>query len=261
MKAMVRAARRAGDIAKRHFLSDSLHVREKGLAGDVVSRADLESEKEILSVLTREFPDASIVAEESGGSPRSGVVFYVDPVDGTLNYVHGLPFFAVSIGCWIDGEPAAGVVLNPLTRDLYTASRGEGAWKNGARISVSKAASVGEALVVGGWPYDRGYAGRLFPQMQRVYARSQIIRVVGSACLGFCLLAEGACDGYWEYALKPWDWAAGAIIVMEAGGTVTTMSGAPLDPESSDLAGSNGRFHDEWISVLNGGPGPVRERD
>jgi len=251
LETLVTAVRRAGAIIKRHYLSESLQVTRKSGYGDLVSSADLESEKEVLSILRREFPDASIVSEESGGSRASGTVFYVDPVDGTLNYVHGMPFFAVSIGCWIDGQPAAGAVFNPLTGDLYTASRGEGAKKNGKRLSVSDAGSIKEALATGGWPYEREYTDRLFPQMQRVYAATQEIRALGSASLELCLLAEGACDCYWEWALKPWDWAAGAVIVIEAGGTVTNMAGGELTLDGSDVAASNGKLHKEWIKVLN----------
>src|SRR5208337_1175879 len=105
LKVMLRAAQRAGAIVRRHYLSESLEVRKKSAQGDLVSTADIEAEREILSILRRGFPDASMVAEESGGSRESGAVFYVDPVDGTLNFVHGVPFFAVSIGCWIDGAP------------------------------------------------------------------------------------------------------------------------------------------------------------
>jgi myo-inositol-1(or 4)-monophosphatase len=250
LKMMLQAAQRAGAIVRRHYLSESLEVRNKSAQGDLVSTADLETEREILSILRRGFPDASIVAEESGGSRESGAVFYVDPVDGTLNFVHGVPFFAVSIGCWIDGAPAAGVVLNPLSGDVYSAVRGAGARKNGKPIVVSGAAALKDSLIAAGWPYDRGNRARLFSEMDRLYQGAQDLRAFGCASLGFCLVAEGAFDGYWEWDLKPWDMAAGALIVTEAGGTVSSLPGGAFDLGSGRVAASNGRIHAELVGVL-----------
>ncbi len=250
LKAMVRAARRAGTIVRRHYQSESLEVRRKSVPGDLVSTADLEAEKEILAILRRAFPDASMVAEESGGSRETGTAFYVDPVDGTLNFVHGVPFFAVSIGCWIDGAPVPGVVLNPVSGDVYTAVRGGGARKNGKPIAVSDASALKDSLIAAGWPYDRGNRARLSAEMDRIYQGSQDIRAFGCASLQFCLVAEGAFDGYWEQDLKPWDMAAGVLIVREAGGTVSSSSGGRFDLDSGSIAASNGRIHAELVGAL-----------
>jgi myo-inositol-1(or 4)-monophosphatase len=250
LKTMLSAARRAGVIVRRHYLSETLDVRKKSGQGALVSAADLEAEAEILSILRRAFPDASLVAEESGGSHESGAAFYVDPVDGTLNFVHGVPFFAISIGCWIDGAGAAGVVLNPLSGDVYTAVRGAGAYKNGKPIRVSGAPFLKDALIATGWPYDRVNRARLFAEMDRLYVESQELRALGCASLGFCLVAEGACDGYWERELKPWDMAAGALIVVEAGGIVSSPAGGAFDLGSGGVAASNGRIHDELVAAL-----------
>jgi myo-inositol-1(or 4)-monophosphatase len=247
---MLHAARRAAAIVRRHYLSDSLEVRKKSAPGDLVSAADLAAEKEILSIIRRAFPEASIIAEESGGSHESGTAFYVDPIDGTLNFVHGVPHFAVSIGCWIDGVPAAGVVLNPLSGDTYTAVRGAGARKNGKPIAVSTASSLKDSLVATGWPYARASRAILFAEMDRLYMQSQTLRALGCASLGFCLVAEGAFDGYWEWDLKPWDMAAGTLIVAEAGGTVTSVTGGPLDLGWGRVAASNGRIHAELLGAL-----------
>jgi len=261
LDAMVEAARTAGGIVRGHYLSESLEVRKKSAQGDLVSSADLEAEREILAILRRSFPGASMVAEESpnatfgggGGSHETGAVFYVDPVDGTLNFVHGVPFFAVSIGCWVDGVPEAGVVLNPLSGDLYTAVRGSGARKNGTPIAVSRAESLRDALVATGWPYDRTHRARLYEEMDRVYRECQELRALGCASLGFCLLAEGAFDGFWEWDLKPWDMAAGALIVREAGGKVTSRAGGTFDLASGKVTASNGRIHGELVAVLGTG--------
>ena len=252
LDAMVQAARRAGSIVKRHYLSKTLEVKQKTVQGDLVSSADLEAEREILSILRRAFPQASMVAEESGGSHESGAAFYIDPVDGTLNFVHGVPFFAVSIGCWVDGVAEAGVVLSPLNGDLYTAVRGGGAQKNGKRIRVSTAPTLKKSLIATGWPYDRTHRARLFSEMDRLYVGSQELRALGCASLGFCLVAAGAFDGYWEWDLKPWDMAAGALIVTEAGGTVTSLSGGPLDLASGRVAASNGIIHKELVRAVGG---------
>lgn len=249
---MVQAARRAGSIVKRHYSSKAFEVRKKTAQGDLVSSADLEAEREILSILRREFPKASMVAEESGGSHQSGTAFYIDPVDGTLNFVHGIPFFAVSIGCWVDGVPDAGVVLNPLTGDLFTAVRGTGAQKNGKPIAVSTAATLADSLIATGWPYDRTHRAKLFSEMDRLYMGSQELRALGCASLGFCLVAAGGFDGYWEWDLKPWDMAAGALIVTEAGGTVSSLSGGPFDLSSGRVAASNGLIHAELVRAVGG---------
>ncbi len=252
LEPMVETARAAGEIIRRHYLSDSLEIRKKTAQGDLVSSADLEAEREILARLRRAFPSASMVAEESGGSHKAGAAFYVDPIDGTLNFVHGVPFFAVSIGCWVDGVPAAGVVLNPMSGDLYTAVRGQGAKKNGAAISVSGAPALESALVATGWPYDRARRARVFEEMDRVYLKCQVLRAMGCASLSLCLLAEGAFDAYWEWDLKPWDMAAGALIVSEAGGQVTSPLSAGFDLSCGDVVASNGRFHEELEAAIKG---------
>jgi myo-inositol-1(or 4)-monophosphatase len=252
LDAMVQAARRAGSIVKRHYLSETLEVKQKTVQGDLVSSADLEAEREILSILRKAFPQASMVAEESGGSHETGAAFYIDPVDGTLNFVHGIPFFAISIGCWVDGVPEAGVVLSPLNGDMYTAVRGEGAKKNGKPIRVSTVPTLKGSLIATGWPYDRTDRVRLFSEMDRLYMGSQELRAMGSASLEFCLLAAGAFDGYWEWDLKPWDIAAGALIVTEAGGTVTSLSGGPLDLASGRVVASNGIIHTELVRAVGG---------
>jgi myo-inositol-1(or 4)-monophosphatase len=250
LQVMAHAARKAGRIIRRHYQSESLNVKKKSVQGDLVSVADLEAELEILAILKGAFRHASIVAEESGGSYSTGTTFYVDPLDGTLNFVHGVPLFAVSIGCWIDSVPASGVVLNPLSGDLYTAVRGSGARKNGKPIAVSEASVLRDSLITTGWPYDPSNRTRIFSEMDRVYIGSQALRALGCASLGFCLVADGAFDGYWEWGLKPWDMAAGALIVQEAGGTVSSLSGGGFDLNSAGVAASNGRIHTELVDTL-----------
>ena len=251
LKVMIHAARRAGAVIRRHYHSEVLQVRNKTAPGDLVSAADLDAEKEILSILGSAFPGASIVAEESGGTREEGTAFYVDPVDGTLNFVHGVPLFAVSIGCWIDGAPAAGVVHNPVSGDTWTAVRGAGARKNGTPISVSAVSSLKDSLVATGWPYDRGTRTRVFSEMDRLYTAAQALRAIGCASLGFCLVAEGAMEAYWEGDLKPWDMAAGALIVTEAGGKVTSVPGGAFDLHAGRAVVTNGRIHEELLALVS----------
>ncbi len=252
LKTIVRAAVHAGRIVKRHFLSESLTVKEKSVPGDLVSSADLESEREILSILRKEFPRASLVGEESGAPVTSAEVFYVDPIDGTLNFVHGLPIFAVSIGYWVDGEPAAAVVHDPMTGVTFTAERGAGAARNGRPLAVSRVAVLRDALIAGGWPYGREGRARLFGEMERIYVAAQEQRALGCASLGMCYVAAGVFDGYWERGLKPWDMAAGVLIIREAGGRVSSLDDGPYDLHSGSIAASNGLVHPALVEALQG---------
>ena len=258
LDAMVQAARRAGAIVKRTYLSTTLEVKQKTVQGDLVSSADLAAEREILSVLRGAFPQAYMVAEESGGSTVRDRVLH-RPVDGTLNFVHGIPFFAVSIGCWVNGVAEAGVVLAPLSGDMYTAVRGQGARKNGKPdqgLHGPDAEGVADSI---GWPYDRADRARaVFRDGPHVHG------LPGASRLWQCeprVLPRGGggFDGYWEWDLKPWDMAAGALIVTEAGGTVTGLSGDALDLASGRVAASNGIIHAELVRAVGGytQPSPV----
>jgi myo-inositol-1(or 4)-monophosphatase len=256
MRALLRAAREGGRIARRHFLSGRLEVTEKSAPGDLVSNADIEAERAVLAILHREFPRIAVVSEETENAGAGEETFYVDPIDGTLNFVHGLPPFAVSIGYWRGGAPAAAVVCNPLTGQIFSSLRGAGASCNGKALHVSRAGALRDALVAAGWPYDRTDRARLFRQMDGVYMASQELRTIGCASLGLCYVAAGIFDGYWEQGLKPWDMAAGALIVAEAGGRVSSLSGGAFRLSDGELAASNGLIHDELIHAVNGHVSP-----
>lgn len=243
----VEAALAGGEILRGLFGGD-FRISYKG-ALNLVTEADLASEREIVVILTRRFPDASILAEEAGeSSGASGLRFIVDPLDGTTNFAHGYPIFAVSIGCEVDGQLAAGVVYDPTRDELFTAERGKGAFLNGKRLSVSSTESLDKSLLVTGFPYDlkddlEGSL-RLF---RRFMGSCRAIRRDGSAALDLCYVAAGRTDGFWEEKLGPWDTAAGAVIVEEAGGRVTDFRGSEFRPSHGQVVASNGRIHEEML--------------
>jgi myo-inositol-1(or 4)-monophosphatase len=224
-------------------------VSHKGVV-DVVTEVDLASEREVRRLLAQATPDIAILAEEEGGA-TSGTRWIVDPLDGTVNFVHGYPAYGVSIGFQQDGVIMAGAVHDIPNHRTYWASRGGGAWCDERRLHVSTVGKLRDALLVTGFATDRHERAAFYARMiQAFLERGQCIRRGGSAALDCCLLADGRLDGYWELGLKPWDIAAGIVIVEEAGGKVTDAAGGPLDIDSPRLLASNGRIHDEMRSVL-----------
>lgn len=252
----VAACRAAGEVLLRRFGSiPPAAVQEKG-RHDYVTQADREAEEAALAVLEERFPGAAVLAEESGGPQRrEGLRWVVDPLDGTTNYVHGYPLFAVSVSCEMDGTPAVGAVLDPLRGELFQAMRGAGATLGDERISVSERRVLGRALLVSGHPFreqdrmDSYVAG--FADFLR---RASAVRRDGSASLDLCYVACGRYDGFWEMGLGRWDLSAGAIIVREAGGVVTGF-GAGEDPlETGNVVASNSRIHEAMLEVLRAHP-------
>jgi myo-inositol-1(or 4)-monophosphatase len=247
----VEAALSAGAIL-RSFFGGEFGISYKGEL-NLVTEADLASEREIVSILKRRFPDASILAEEAGASPgSSGLRFIVDPLDGTTNFAHGYPIFAVSIGCELDGRLSAGVVYDPTREELFTAERGQGAFLNGRRLSVSSTETLGESLLVTGFPYDlRDDLEGSLRLFQRFMGSCRAIRRDGSAALDLCYVAAGRTDGFWEEKLGPWDTAAGAVIVEEASGRVSDFRGSAFQPARGEVVASNGRIHEQMLRVIS----------
>ena len=243
-------ARGAGEILSAGF-GQAHQVEHKGVV-DPVTEIDRRSEAYLLEKIHKQFPEHRIVAEESGGLDGSDdSLWYVDPLDGTVNYAHGLPIFSVSIAFAEKGRTTLGVVYNPAQNELYSAEEGRGARLNGETITVSKTDNLDGSLVVTGFPYDR----RTNPEnnldhFNRFALRAQGVRRLGSAALDLCYVAAGRVDGFWEVRLNPWDVAAGALIVEEAGGRVTGMDGSPFDAAAAHLVASNGRVHDEMLTVI-----------
>jgi myo-inositol-1(or 4)-monophosphatase len=223
---MVKAARNAGTVILRHMGKlESLSIVEKGRQ-DYTSEVDAAAEKEIIRELRKAYPDAAILAEESGAMGKGRHTFVIDPLDGTSNYLRGLPHFCVSIALVENGEPIAGVVFDPLRNELFTANKGGGAVLNDKKIRVAERKDLNGALLVTGFPPRE--RARLGPQLQAIgelLNDAEDIRRTGSAALDLAYVACGRADAYFEAGIKPWDIAAGMLLVRESGGRVCDFRG------------------------------------
>jgi myo-inositol-1(or 4)-monophosphatase len=246
----VELARQAGQIILAG-LDDRPAIKLKG-AFNVVTAVDRASEDLIVAAIRRAYPDHAILAEE--GSEIAGESAYqwlIDPLDGTNNYAHGFPFFSVSIGLLHEGAPLIGVVFDPLREQFFTAERGSGAFCNERRLQVSATPRMEASLVSTGFPYNFGTTPQNnLRQFERVQSRTQGVRRAGSAALDLCYVAAGWLDAHWELRLNPWDSAAGAILIEEAGGTITDWEGNPWTPFAPTMLATNGRIHTELLEVL-----------
>ncbi len=248
----VELARECG-VHLMRYISDSTIEKEIRLKGamDVVTRADHEVEALIAGRVREVFPDHGLLAEE--GTLREGKEYrwVVDPLDGTANFAHGLPWFAVSIALELRGETVLGVVQHPSLEETFVTERGSGAWlstKGGpfGRLHVSSTSRLEEALVVTGFPYVLG--DRDVQAIPRFIVSAQGLRNLGSAAVHLAYVAAGRADAFWEPRLNPWDIAAGVLLVEEAGGRVSGMDGTPL--RSGNILASNGRVHDAMLEVI-----------
>ena len=222
---------------------------------DLVTEWDLESERLIRERLAERAPGVPVVAEEHGGSRGSGPTFYCDPLDGTTNYVHGHPFWAVSIGVLDGATPVAGAVVAPSLGTTWV-GWGAQAERSGERCRVSSTTALGDALLATGFPPDRSQEpDNNFPAFTRVKRRCRGVRRCGSAAIDLCLVADGTYDGYWERRLHAWDVAAGAAIVLGAGGTLTALDGGPAKLEVGHLVASNGQIHQALLELAGDPPG------
>lgn len=243
-------AHRAGAVLRARQEQER-SVESKGFA-DVVTDADRASEALIVEAVRARYPDHGILAEEGG--QIAGVSEYqwvIDPLDGTLNYLHGLPLYSVSLAVLRGGEPYIGVVYEPTRGELFAAERGAGARCNGRRLRVSPTPRLAGAILTTGFPYERtSVADNNLREHERLLMRCQDVRRTGSAALELAYVAAGRVDAHWELGLKPWDVAAGALIALEAGGTVTDWEGRPWRPDGGRLVASNGRIHAELLGEL-----------
>lgn len=244
------AARRAA----RHIASEAhrprASVEHKG-AADLVTEVDRAAEGTIRDVLHRHTPNIPVLGEEGGGADDERTRWIVDPLDGTTNFVHGFPWFAVSIALEVDGELVAGVVHDPVRDIAYSASRGGGAHANGEPIAVSTTRQLDHALLATGFPYDRRERSHEYAAyVEHFLVRAQGIRRPGAASLDLAMVAAGRIDAYWEFELEAWDVAAGALLVREAGGIVSDHRGDPLALVRPAPLASNPHLHDAMVAAL-----------
>lgn len=243
-------AREAGGLLKSRF-NDKHTVGYKGEI-NIVTEADLMSEEMLKSRIGEQFPGHDMVAEESQETDYgSEFRWIIDPLDGTTNYAHGYPVFCVSIALEIKGEIGLGVIYNPILDELFMAERGGGAFLNGAKLSVSGTANLSRSLLATGFPYDiRESKNNNINYFAAMAMNVQAIRRAGSAALDMAYVAAGRFDGFWELKLKPWDTAAGWLMITEAGGMVTDLYGEEFRIESPHVLASNGKIHRDMRDII-----------
>jgi myo-inositol-1(or 4)-monophosphatase len=247
----VALAREAGAVLREGY--GVTHQPEHKGRFDLVTAYDRRAERLILDGLTRRFPGHAVLAEESGAHASAGapVRWIVDPLDGTTNFAHNYPCFCVSIAAEVDGEVVAGAVFDPVRDELFAAARGLGATLNGVRLRVSDIARLEDALLVTGFPYDvREHPENVLPAFEAFLMRAQGVRRDGSAALNLCYVGAGRFDGLWEAGLSPWDIAAGALVVREAGGRISDYAGASHLMDGRPILASNGHVHAEMLEIL-----------
>jgi len=247
----VRAARRAGEVIVRSLTQlESLQVSSKG-RNDYVSEVDRAAEREIIGIIHKHYPEHAILAEESGASGHDDTVWIIDPLDGTTNFLHGFPVFAVSIAVQQRGRLEIGVIYDPMRQEIFSAVRGAGAHLENRRMRVSKQRGLEGALLATGFPFREGDTGaeHYFAMFRTLTALTAGIRRPGAAALDLAYVAAGRVDGFWELGLKPWDTAAGTLMIQEAGGRVGTLGGSPYQLGANIVAGAP-KVYEALIATL-----------
>jgi len=253
-----RIAMEGGSLLKKFHESRSrtrFCIASKMSSIDLVTDVDRKAEKAIKDLIEAAHPDHGIISEE-GSSKKSacGYVWYVDPLDGTTNFVHGYPHFSVSVAVEYEGEVLIGCVYDPLRDELFFAQKGMGARLNGRRIQVSRSSVLDESLLVTGFPYDiRSAPENNIAHWNDFLMKARAVRRDGSAALDLCYVAAGRLDGFWEIKLKPWDIAAGLLMVSEAGGKTGDFHGNRIGIFAGEVLADNGHIHNEMIEVLKKG--------
>lgn len=249
LKTAIKAAKEAGDIIIES-INDRKIVSHKS-AVDLLTNTDLKAEEKILSIIKEKFPTHNFYTEE-GEKTISDNLWVIDPLDGTTNFFHSFPHFCVSIAHIQQGKVDLGVICDPIRKELFHAEIGKGAFLNNKKITVSDTAKLSEALLITGFAYERGeILNRNLRFIEKFFSAGiQGIRRTGSAALDLCYIACGRADGYWEFSLKPWDHAAGSLIVTEAGGKITKINGEKYEIFKNDILVSNSKIHEQMLEVL-----------
>ncbi len=253
----IKAAQAAAAIHRFYAADPDKQVGTKANYADIVTKVDKLSETRIREVIAAAYPDHAVLGEEQGQRGAGGAThrWIVDPLDGTINYASGFPFYSVSIALEVEGRLEVGVVLDSVSGRLFTAVRGEGAQADGAPLSVSGVQRVASAVLSTGFNADEAGITASLPLFEKALRHARGVRRAGSAALDLCMVACGQADGFWELTLNPWDVAAGVLIVREAGGRVTDERGRDFEIEKPLLVASNGLVHDEMLRVLGFGGG------
>ena len=252
LQTAIDAVRRAGEI-QRQASRGTFEIRKKGTI-DLVTEVDVAVEKMVRALIAERYPDHDVLGEELGG-PGAGegsrYCWICDPLDGTTNFAHGLPLFCSTIALEVDGELRVGAVYDPTRDELFTATRGGGAFLNGEPIRVSTAATLIDSLLVTGFPYSvQEKLEEMLGLFGRFLSKARAVRRLGSAALDMCYVAAGRLDGFWEEGLNAWDIAGGVLIVQEAGGRITSLDGGPFVLRSGRIIASNGLLHDQMRAVI-----------
>jgi myo-inositol-1(or 4)-monophosphatase len=249
----IEAAREAGRFLKLSVGKVRSVEVKQGDDRNLVSEIDRGAEAKIISIIRSHFPQHAILAEESGGSlAPADVRWIIDPLDGTTNFLHGVPIFSVSIGVERKGELVAGVVYDPNLDEMFTVEKGGGAYLNGKRLKVSASSTLLDSLLVTGFPYNiTDNPENAVEHFVHFLMAARGVRRLGSAAMDLCYVAAGRFDGFWEVSLNPWDMAAGALLIQEAGGRITDMRGNPLNIYQKTVLASNGIIHDAMLAIVN----------
>ncbi len=249
LQSALKAALEAGSIM-RDLYEKPHQIQMKGEI-DLVTEVDLASEALILAILREDFPEIPILAEESAGlniDDTDRTIWIIDPLDGTTNFAHGLPFFCVSIALYEERQPVLGVIYCPILDELFYTYKGEGAWLNGKKLAVTQTDFLINSLIATGFPYNiHDKIEDVMYQVQTILPKVRDIRRCGAAAIDLAYLACGRFDGLWEMDLKPWDTAAGILLVEEAGGRISDFTGKPFSPFFDEILASNGILHDKLL--------------
>jgi myo-inositol-1(or 4)-monophosphatase len=254
---LINATEAGARVLQHYFTSKNLQISNKEGINNLVTEADHASEKAIMDTIKEQFPDHFILSEEAGEmATGSNYKWIIDPIDGTVNYAHGIPICCVSIGIEHNGAMLMGAVYNPFLKEFYLAEKGAGATLNGDLIAVSGETDVNKACLVTGFPYTYlDVPNGPLEVFSRFIRQGVPVRRLGSAAMDLCWVAAGRFDGFYEHKLQAWDSAAGFLIVEEAGGKVTNFEGTYYSPYQPSILATNGKIHAEMLIAINDGDG------